>query len=212
MDIRPFPKSSEGANPNNSPDERAMEHIRAIAQGFVPEIQDMIGGKKSQQTMTSVIEQMKHHVDELERLETQLTNMQAQLGVPKLANAYTALKKTPNNETLSAFAREAYLIGTEFNIHECQIALHIDELKQACQMLGKAVEKGHPSEIMAMRNLTNTLMNNLRTLKIENNSQYSNRITQLGQNHLIFDSKASLSKTDIDRWNRALNEFYRFVA
>lgn len=204
MQIRPQPVPHDGSNPTNSAEDHAIRHVNSIMY-ILPEVRRSVAEKKTNAMIQNISSPINEHVDGLKELKTRLKNMDAQLSVLRLREAFEKFEKVPSEENLTTVAREVYQLGSQLNIGGCHVASHVEEIRIATHVLANAVKKGDEETIQNQRHVIHMLMKNLITLSPEHGLHKD--IIQLNQNHMLFRTISSPSHEEVLEWQKALNEF-----
>ncbi len=204
MNIRPHAEPSDHSHPTNSPEDSAVRHVNTIMY-VIPELRGAITEKKSKESVHTMANPINDHIGGLSGLKTKLKNMDAQLSVQRLKEAYKRFQQQPNDENLTALARETYQLGSHLNIPGCHVASHIEEIRVATHVLMSAVKRNDHETSQNQRHVIHMMMKNLIALPEEHG--FHKDIIQLNQNHVLFRTVSQPGAEEVAEWQKALNEF-----
>lgn len=204
METRPDAKPWDKApSPTNSPEDRAVRHVNAIMYN-IPEVRNDMKKEGRKEQISPHALPIKDHIEELANIRTLLKNMDAQISVKKLQKSLEKFLQEPTDKHLKVITRETFNLGHQLNIAACHIASHVEEMREATELLAAAVKRNEQHTILHQRNMLYILMNNLLTNK---DSDFYQNIQQLHQNFLMFRTIEEPSQQDVAEWQKALSEF-----
>ena len=170
----------------------------------IPEVRNDMKKEGRKEQMSPHALPIKDHIEELANIRTLLKNMDAQISVKKLQSSLDKFLKEPTDRHLKVISRETFNLGHQLNIAACHIASHIEEMREATDLLSAAVKKNDQHTVLHQRNMLYIIMNNLLTHK---ESDFYQNIQQLHQNFLMFRTVEEPCIQDISEWHKALSEF-----